>query len=204
MKKLLGILGVLFVLFSVVHVSAKSLTFEEIVNQAEADSEKTVTTNLDGTNLTIEAASIVLNATYDSSTKEFVYIPGSNPGGETTVLDYIVKAITKLQGFSSVDIRGNMLENPTKYTYSKCGIEGSVESEDFNYTALRLNTDSFNPNCTNSESSSSGSKQTTTTTTDANVKNPKTGVFVPVAGLSLLIVASVVCLVWISKKSFRL
>ena len=52
-----------------------------------------------------------------------------------------------------------------------------------------------------SSSSSSSTTETTTTTTGDATENPKTGVFVPVVGLSVLIVASVVCLIWISKKN---
>ena len=211
--KLLGVLTVLFVMFSFVTVNAKTLTLREIVQQAEADNPSvTVTTdpdynndNING-NLTISASGSTLTATYNSSTKEFVFVPSDSTttAGEDQILVVILTALSELQGFSDVggDIKTDMSSDPSKYTYSKCGIEGTVGSND-RFATLKINADKFNLDCTNSTSSSSSSTNATTST-DTNVKNPKTGVFVPVAGLSVLIVASVVCLVWISKKSFKL
>ena len=211
--KLLGVLTVLFVMFSFVTVNAKTLTLREIVQQAEADNPGvTVTTdpdynndNING-NLTISAAGSTLTATYNSSTKDFVFVPAGSTtsSGEDQILGVILTALSKLQGFTleGGDIKSEIATDASKYTYSKCGLEGTVNSNN-KFATLRVNADKFNLDCTNSTSSSSSSTKATTST-DTNVKNPKTGVFVPVAGLSVLIVASVVCLVWISKKSFKL
>ena len=215
--KLLGVLFILFVMFSFVTVNAKTLTLREIVQQAEADNPGvTVTTDPDynndeiNGNLTISAAGSTLTATYNSSTKEFVFVPAGSTtsSGEDQILGVILTALSKLQGFSleGGDIKSEMATDASKYTYSKCGLEGTVNSNN-KFATLKVNADKFNLNCTNTSSSSSSSSSSSdkaTTSIDTNVKNPKTGVFVPVAGLSVLIVASVVCLIWISKKSFKL
>lgn len=203
--KLFGFAFVLFLMLGFVNVGAKTLTFKQIVEQAEEDTGQTVTTtpdyktnDIEG-NVTIEASGMSLNATYSETTKEFVFIPSGSTttANEDTILTTILTAVSKLQGFS--DEGGDIKADIAKYTYAKCGIEGAVGSND-RFTKLKANASKFNLNCTNKTSSSSS----TTTTTEKDVKNPKTGVFVPIAGLSILIVASVVCLVWISKKSFRL
>ena len=206
--KLFGFAFVLFLMLGFVNVGAKTLTFKQIVEQAEEDTGQTVTTTPDYKtntiegNVTIEASGMTLNATYSESTKEFVFIPAGSTttSGEDTILTTILTAVSKLQGFS--DEGGDIKADIAKYTYAKCGLEGTVGSND-RFTTFKANANKFNLNCTNKSSSNNSSNSSSSSTT-GDVKNPKTGVFVPIAGLSILIVASVVCLVWISKKSFKL
>lgn len=205
--KLFGFAFVLFLMLGFVNVGAKTLTFKQIVEQAEEDTGQTVTTTPDYKtneiegNVTIEAPGMTLNATYSETTKEFVFIPSGSTttAGEDTIITTILTAVSKLQGFT--DEGGDIKADIANYTYDKCGVEGTVGSNG-RFATFKANASKFNLKCTNKTSSSSST--TTTTTTEKDVKNPKTGVFVPIAGLSILIVASVVCLVWISKKSFRL
>ena len=200
--KILGVLSVLFVMFSVVHVDA--FTLKQVVEQAETLSGATVATNPDynqddiNGQIVVSASGMTLTGNYNSSTKElsFTSASGEATGNEDTILVTLLDAIASLHNLSTdgASIKNTIKTEPTKYTYDKCGIEGTIGSSG-RFATLRVNTDNFDLNCKLSAASNNTNKDSSTATTNANVKNPKTGVFVPVAGLSLLIVASVVCLV---------
>ena len=203
MKKLLGFLVVMFLFVGV--VKAQSFTLEEYIAQAEEDTGFTITNTIENGKITISADGRTLTTNYESNYNHLTYNPDTIGSNDTTILTYLVKAVAEKQGydFNATTFKGNL----SSYTLEKNGVKGAVDSNG-KFTSLELYADCFNLDGTNTNCPASGSStstttetRTTTTTTTTKVDNPKTGVFVPIVGLSVLIVASVVCLVWISKKS---
>ena len=186
----------LVLLAGVVSVNAKTVTVDEIVEKAkELSPDKEISYNISGGNIVV--TSPYLGASLSAKYNDGVLTYSSSESSETDmlILKYILSSVSALYGF---DLDGDdIVDELSKYSYDKCGFSGKYVDDHF--TELKVNINKFNINCTNKTSSS-----TSNTTTKTTVDNPKTGVFVPVAGLSILIVASVVCLIWISKKSFRL
>lgn len=209
MKKLLVFFGVLFLFVGV--VNAKSATLDEYVEGAKdysGISNITVDTSVSG-KLTIDAEGRVLTVDYDPSKGNLLtYQPDSIGSNDTLVLNNLLGGIAQVQGVSGykpADFRNDI----GTYTLENNAVEGTVNS-DGKYTYLKLYADCFNLDgsgntCMSSGGSGSGgssSEETTPSTTPSTpTENPKTGVFVPIVGISVLIVASVVCLIWISKKS---
>ena len=110
------------------------------------------------------------------------------------VLENILNAVFKLQNQNktNTEFKEEVKGNSSKYTYAKNKIEATVNSTN-NYTYLKVDTNNVNLAGTSNSGSSSSST--------SNETNPKTGVFVPVFVISVLIIGSVICLIWIGKNN---
>lgn len=187
MKKIFGLLLALFLIFTIsVKVEAKTISVSDIETQIKADNPSIadvigVETNSSNPNkLDIKVAgSTLLTIDYVDGVMSY---EGTNSSA-TTALNYIINAVSKLQnqGKTAEEIKSNI----SSYTYAKNKIEGTVDSNGY-YTYLKLDTNNINL---------SGSSSGGTTV------NPKTGVSIPVVGISLLIIGSVVCLIWVGKNN---
>ncbi len=208
--KLVSLFVLVFVFATVVHASAHPLS--DYVTQAGNDSGYTIDTDTTSTpgKIIITAGGMTLTADYNENGNYLSYEAGTSAGAnDTTMLLYLLKAIAKVQGESLTT--SEIRENLSTWTIENNGITGVYDTSSSKITKVSVYADCFNKagngnSCLNStssgsNSSSSSTTNTKTTTTTTTVNNPKTGVFVPVVGISVLIVASVVCLVWISKKS---
>lgn len=204
MKKLLGgLLSVLLVFCFALRVNALSSSDTKLLNNIKSDVQSivdneigegqvTIGTTASGNTVTISLTGI-LEMSFNVTLKDNIitYSNASGDSNETLALGYILKAIT--------DVDGNtLINNSSNYTFNENGLE--IVASSGNITSLKV--DAKNATLSGGYSSStSTSTETTTEKTTETTENPKTGVFVPVVGLSVLIVASVVCLIWISKKN---
>ena len=207
MKKLLGVLVVAIMSFGFITVNAADATLNKVIDAAKTllsgSGLSGVTINepkIDGKKLTIEVdmgggTVKTLIFDYDSSSGKAVYNRSSQNVGERDfdrmILEYIVEAVAtvndqKVNG--SVPTGDSLVNNIANYSYNKHGYEGSLSGSDVSTLTINLKCMNLSGNASSCLSNN-------------NVANPKTGVFAPVAGLSVLIVASVVCLLWISKKT---
>ena len=202
MKKVLGVVvSVLLVFCLAVRVNALSTSDQKLLNEVKTKAQELaggmeVTTNISGNTVTISVPdiSVSFNITLKDNIMTYDFGGDSN---ESLVMQFILDAILTLrnQGSDATTV----LNNISSYSFKTHGIEGTADAG--NATHLKVDAKKISLAGEYSSSSSSSTTETTTTTTGDATENPKTGVFVPVVGLSVLIVASVVCLIWISKKN---
>jgi len=212
--KLLGVFFALLLVFGVVRVNAADVTIDGIKNYVKTksmygsfltDEQSLTTTPQSGNNVVVTLKSeslkslnngsdtISVTVNFSESTGIFEYPRPSDAGDlDGAVIDVIVDAICDIKGYSTSECSSTILKNNVStYNYDKYGIEGTVANGVFTHIKI----DSKNMSLTGNRS------VTTTTTETSTVTNPKTGVFVPIVGLSVLIIASVVCLLWVSKNN---
>lgn len=200
MRKVLGVLFTVFVSFCLINVYAEDAAFTSVKNkaqelaQADFGSSVTFTATTSGNkatvNVDLSGTPIVLTLDYNESEGKLTYNKSSQGSGDrsydTTVLEYIVGATAAVRNQNKTG--PEIIENLSSYTYKKYGIEGTKSGSDVSTLSINIKKLDLSGNA-NIDSSSS------------TTENPKTGVFAPIAGLSVLIIASVVCLLWISKKN---
>ncbi len=219
MKKfrLLGILFAVLMVLGLTRVNAASMSSSDKTtlnnvasySQSLARSELglddiTVSTSVktDGqtVDVTVESSSMGLTITFPVTLKNNILTYNAvDVNNEGSVIPFLVAAVLNNSGEvknASQSDANNVINNISGYSFSENGIEGTTEGGNLTY----LKADVKTLKLSGGYSSSTTTTETTTTTTETT-DNPKTGVFVPVVGLSVLIVASVVCLVWISKKN---
>ena len=187
MKKVLGLLLTIAVVFSfVVTVNAKTISMDEIMTQVKADNMslkdkiKTETNSSNSNKLDIYYDnSVVVTVDYVNGVLTF---DGEGSSMKDMLLGPIVNSVFKLQNQNKTenDFKQEVKNNSSKYTYDKHKVEARVNGSG-NYSYLKIDTNNVNLSSTES--------------------NPKTGVFIPVFGISVLIVGSVICLLWIGKNN---
>lgn len=194
MKKVFNLLLTVLLLFAFcTTVHAKNITVDDIITQVKADNSQlsSVSANTNATNANkldiIYAGTTVMTVDYVNGVMTY-----EGAGGNITdlVIENILNAVFKLQdqNKSGADFKQEVKANPSKYTYTKNKVEATINGSD-NYTYVKLDTN--NVSLSGETNTNSGSSES----------NPKTGVFIPVFGISLLIVGSVVCLLWMGKNS---
>ena len=218
--KILGILLAVLMFFGVGTVYAKSMSssdtklLNKIVNGAKTKAQSLVEdidvkapVGSDGktVNITVSSASMDLTVTFNVTlANNIVTYNGSSDSNVAVVLPYVVAAIMdNVNGVtttSSSDAE-SLINSISNYSFSENGIEGTTSDGELTYLKVDAAKMKLAGGYSSSSSSSSDSSSSSTEPKAETTENPKTGVFVPVVGLSVLIVASVVCLIWISKKN---
>lgn len=195
MKKVFNVLLTVVLLFAFcVTVNAKNITVDDIITQVKADnpslSSVSATTNTsDSSKLDIiYGGSTVMTVDFVNGVMTY---DGTNASSITDmVLENILNAVFKLQdqNKTGAEFKSEVQADANKYSYSKHKVEATLNGSN-NYSYVKLDTN--NVNLSGQTSTSGGSSEA----------NPKTGVFIPVFGISILIIGSVVCLLWIGKNS---
>ena len=216
MKKVLILFALLFCI-GFTKVYAADEAFEKVKNRAT----QIVNEQLDGSasfNASINGNKVIIDVTmnpdvrqltldYDANEGKLIYRRSDQRTTEERNLDRMVLGYL-LSATSDVLNQGttgsSILNNLSAYNYTNYGVEGTIT--DGNVITLTLNIKYLNMAGTNTSSTYNTSSNTNNNNNNNNTnnnteKNPKTGVFVPVFGLSVLIVASVGCLVWLSRKT---
>lgn len=201
MKKLLGSLfSVLLVFCFALRVNALSSSDQKLLDSIRNNVQSIVDNEIGADQITIQTTASentvtisltgMLEMSFNVTLKNNImtYTNAAGDSNETLALGYVLKAITDTDG-------PTIINNSSSYTFNENGLELTTSSG--NITSMKV--DAKNATLAGGYSSSTSTTETTTTTETTD--NPKTGVFVPVVGLSVLIVASVVCLIWISKKN---
>ena len=219
--KVLGVLFAILMVFGITTVNAASMSSSDSkllkkISDGAAEKARTmiedikVTTSVasDGKTVTIKLTSEQMadtmgNLSFKVTLKNnIVTYNAQDVENIELVFPYVLAAIIdNAEGKSTTtsDDATGVIESISNYSFSENGIEGTYSGGVLTYLKVDAAKMKLAGGYTSSSSSSSSSSSTTTTTT--TTENPKTGVFVPVIGLSVLIVASVVCLIWISKKN---
>ena len=199
MKKLFGLLCAVALVFTcMVRVNAKTITVDDIITQVKTDNPSFSSVSANTNASDSSKLDIMFNG---SNVMTVGYVDGvmtynGEPSNSITdlVLENILNAVFKLQNQNknNTDFKEEVKGNPSKYTYAQNKIEATVNNTN-NYTYLKVDTNNVNLAGTTTNNNTSSSTSTET--------NPKTGVFVPVFGISVLIIGSVVCLIWIGKNN---
>ncbi|MBR4178614.1 MAG: hypothetical protein IKR57_04625 [Bacilli bacterium] len=208
MKKFLGMLLVFVMVFALsTRVNAAKFTnCDNILTQTESyvKSQHNLTDAVFGGSngsYTVTYQGETIPVTCNNNVIEF-NAGTTNYQYATSVMQYLVGSIAYTTGetYITFDNFYSILDeifpiSLNKSEFCKSSIAGEMSSDGSNILKFKIDANNVG---TNTCSSSGTSSNTTNKTTESN---PKTGVFVPVVGISVLIVASVVCLLWISKKN---
>lgn len=216
MKKLFGLIFALLMFIGFTTVYAEDEAFNKVSNRAkelvrnQLGSSVTFNATKSGSKVTIVVDlggndTRTLSLDYNESEGKLSYRNSDQTVGsrdyDRLILEYLISATSDVlnQGKDGTTI----INNISSYNYTNYGVEGSMSGSDVSYLTLNIkHLNMQGTNTTSTYTTNSGSTSNTNNNNKTTEKNPKTGVFVPVVGLSVLIVASVGCLVWISKKSF--